>query len=315
MLEVVLLVLKIAGIILAVILGILIVAACVVLLVPVRYRGDFSVSDAAQGKGKDIGVLLRAAWFLRLVRVYVSYEESIRVRVKLLFFTLMDTAKERKIRKKKALEDEVEKEQKQEENKADEEIKSEEAKADAGERAEKSKPEPDGNRADAEDDPKDGNNESSCQKEDQEQEKNGIKSRIYNILQTIRDFCDKLKGIKQKAEKIEELWISDHMIRSRSLLGKQLGYLLKHTRPKKLEGYLRFGFEDPATTGYAMALYGILYPLWSPKLSVEPDFEKQILDCHILIKGKIRAWHFVRVALRLIFSKDVRDVIKDVKKL
>jgi len=84
---------------------------------------------------------------------------------------------------------------------------------------------------------------------------------------------------------------------------------------KNLSVYLRFGFDDPSTTGYAMALYGILYPIWSPKLSVEPDFERQILDCHILIKGKIRVWHFMRVVLRMVLSGDVRRVIKEVKKL
>ena len=119
----------------------------------------------------------------------------------------------------------------------------------------------------------------------QDEDSDGIISRI---LQTIRNFCDKLRGIKEKLEKIEALWISDHMVSSRSLLGKQLLYLIRHTEPKNLSGYLRFGFDDPSTTGYAMALYGILYPIWSPKLSVEPDFERQILDCHILIKGKIR---------------------------
>ena len=146
----------------------------------------------------------------------------------------------------------------------------------------------------------------------QDEDSDGIISRI---LQTIRNFCDKLRGIKEKLEKIEALWISDHMVSSRSLLGKQLLYLIRQKEKKNLSGYLRFGFDDPSTTGYAMALYGILYPIWSPKLSVEPDFERQILDCHILIKGKIRVWHFMRVVLRMVLSGDVRRVIKEVKKL
>ena len=100
MLEIVLLILKIAGIILAAVLGILITGLFCVLFVPVRYRGDFLAADGEDGK-KEIGVVLRAVWLLRLVRVFVSYEESVRVRLKLLFFTLMDTAKEKKARKKR----------------------------------------------------------------------------------------------------------------------------------------------------------------------------------------------------------------------
>lgn len=318
MLEVVLLILKIAGIIFASILGILIVLICVILFVPVRYRGDFSVSDAEEGEKRKVGADFRATWLLRLVRVYATCEESVRVRVKLLFFTLMDTAKEKRGRKKK-------------------QPKAEEAsgrEADAGkETAERSAGQP-GTEKEAESgeeksvDAESGEEKSvdveSGEEEKQSErpggrkrkrEKKSIKSVFSNILQTIRNFCDKLKGIKEKAERIEELWISDHMVNSRSLLGKQLKYLLRHTKPKKLSGYIRFGFEDPSTTGYAMAVYGILYPIWSPKLSVEPDFERQVLACHILIKGKIRVWHFVRPALRMLFSRDVRRVIREVKGL
>ncbi len=147
------------------------------------------------------------------------------------------------------------------------------------------------------------------------EEKKGIRGRISNILQTIRTFCDKLKRIKEKAEKAEQLWKSEHMVSSRSLLGKVLVYLLKHSKPRRLDGYIQFGFEDPAVTGYAMAAYGILYPIWSPKLSVEPDFEKQVLAMHIRIRGRIRAWHFLRAALSLYFSKDVRRVLQDVRSL
>jgi len=293
MLEIVLLILKIAGIILAAILGILIVGLCCALFVPVRYRGDFSVADAEDGGKKNIGAALRATWLLWLVRVYVSYEEAVRVRVKVFFFTVMDTAKEKKASKKK---------KKREKKEAKEAAGGEEP--GPGEEPER---EPQ----------KDNTEDTPASKE-----KKGIKKRISNILQTIRDFCDKLKEIRErageireKAEEIRELWNSGHMAASRSLLWREFLYLLRHTKPGKLEGYLRFGFEDPSVTGYAMAIYGILYALWSPGLSVEPDFERQVLESHIRIKGKIRACHFLKTALRLYFSKDVRRVINDIRKL
>lgn len=291
MLEIVFLILKIAGIIFVSVLGILIVVVCFALFVPVRYRGDFSAADTDVSEKKTVSAKFRATWLLYLVRVYISYEETARVRVKLLFFTLMDTAKEKKAKRRKK-----EREKKEDREEEDAESTPEEKRENG---AEQQEPEDDG----------------TDEKERRpKKEKKNIKTIISNILQTIRDFCDKLKGIKEKAEKIEELWISDHMVKSRSLLGKQLAYLLKHTKPGKLEGYIRFGFDDPSTTGYAMAVYGILYPIWSPKLDLYPDFEKQVLDCHIVIKGKIRVWHFVRAALRLILSKDVRRVIKDIRK-
>ncbi len=330
MLEIVLLILKIAGIILAVVLGILITGIFCVLFVPVRYRGDFSVSDAEEGRKKNIGAVLRATWLLWLVRVYVSYEEAVRVRVKVFFFTVMDTAREKKVRnKRKRKEKKTGKAGKIENEKDDTEntvyagntIRKENTETTEGKEVfDRTDGESEGSSLTKEADEKDKDNgqddkiDREAKKSDKGKKKKTIKERISNILQTIRNFCDKLKGIKEKAEEIKVLWHSDHMASSRSLLWREFLYLLRHTKPRKLEGYLRFGFDDPSTTGYAMAVYGILCSVWRPKLSVEPDFERQVLESHIKMKGKIRACHFVKTALKLFFSKDLRRVIKDIQK-
>ncbi len=54
MLEILLLILRIAGIIFVSVLGILIVVICFALFVPVRYRGDFSVSDGENGEKEGV---------------------------------------------------------------------------------------------------------------------------------------------------------------------------------------------------------------------------------------------------------------------
>ncbi len=312
MLGIVLLILKIIGIILAVVLGILLAVLCLVLFVPVRYRGDFFVADAdtvsealidgKPSRKKDIKVQLKATWFFRLVRVLVSYEETARVQVKILFFTFMDTAKEKvpagKDKKQKKQKKKKEREDAGEDNKKTDVIEN------------NPKPELEPIESDAV--PEAVVKDVTC---GPSEEKPGIRKRISNILYTIRQFCDKLKEAKKKGDAFLELWESDHMVKSRSLFEKQLFYLLKHTKPRKLEGCLEFGFQDPSTTGYAMALYGILYPVWSPKLIVEPDFEKEALHCSIKVKGRIRACHFAKAGLRLFLSKDVRRVIKSVKNI
>lgn len=308
MLETVLLILKIAGIILAAVLGILITVICCVLFVPVRYRGDFSAGDKEDGK-KEIDAMLRAAWLLWLVRVYVSYEESVRVRIKLLFFTLMDTAGEKKTRKRK----EKPKKDKEERRKKKKESEAEEAQSEGtAQKDETGRSTENTDKAAKSSEEKEEGTEEKPQDSVSDEDS---KKRISDMLQTIRDFCDKLRRMKGRAEKAKELWNSAHMISGRNLLWKQFLYLLKHTKPRKLEGYLRFGFEDPSATGYAMAVYGIFCSIWRPKISVEPDFEKQVFGCHVRMKGKIRVWHFLKATLVLFFSKDVRRAIKDIKEL
>ena len=286
-------------------MGILIVLTGIVLFVPVRYRGDFSVSGGEDGAEREISVRIRAFWFLRFFRVYVTRDKDFRVQMKCLFFTLKDTAKEQDGEQEGKKQKEKKGKDRAKDRAAEEEQNAKPAGAeDSGKTGEReTKPSGDSTRAEGQ----------AAEDEDTSEEKKGIDSIISKILQTIHHFCDKLKGIKEKAEKIEKLWVSERMVNSRTLLGKQLIYLLKHTKPKRLSGYLRFGFEDPSLTGYAMALYGILYPIWSPGLSVEPDFERQVLAFHVILKGKIRVWHIARVLLRLYLSKDMRRVIKDVR--
>lgn len=317
MIEIALFILKGIGIILAVILGILLVVLCLTLFVPVRYRSEVSVSDKEEGaEKKKIRAHFCGTWLLHLVRLAVFYEESVRIQAKVLFFTVFDTARaekqsrKTKRRKKKQEEKTEEKpEEKPEEKQPEQEIRedTEELSDDVTE----DMPADDV----AEDMPADSEKppEKNAE-EDREKPKFNLKQRISDILYTIRNFCDKLKEIREKGDAVKELWLSDHMRKSRSLLGKQLRYLLKHTKPRKLKGYLEFGFKDPAATGYAMALYGILSSVWNPDIIVKPDFEKQVLSCNIMIKGKIRVCHFIRAALRLLLSKDVRHVIRDIKK-
>ena len=73
MLHGLLLVLKIAGIILAVLLGIVLAAAAAVLFLPVRYT-----ADAPNGKnsGKKPVLYVRGTWLLPLFRFFLGYNQS-----------------------------------------------------------------------------------------------------------------------------------------------------------------------------------------------------------------------------------------------
>ena len=72
MLHILLLILKVIGIIFAVILGILVLLACVVLYVPVRY----DLRASCDGTLAGIRAGARVTWLLHLVGLYVCYEEK-----------------------------------------------------------------------------------------------------------------------------------------------------------------------------------------------------------------------------------------------
>ena len=72
MLHILLLILKITGIIIAAILGILVLLICVVLFVAGRYE----IVASCDGRLSEIRATAKLTWFLNLVRLYVCYEKN-----------------------------------------------------------------------------------------------------------------------------------------------------------------------------------------------------------------------------------------------
>ena len=89
---------------------------------------------------------------------------------------------------------------------------------------------------------------------------------------------------------------------------------MKSLKPKKFEAAFVVGTDDPASTGEILAVCGMLYPILGPQVNVVGDFERKRLEGHLLLKGKIRFFTFLRVAVKIYFNKDIRKLYKLLKK-
>lgn len=69
MVHIILLILKIIGIVIAVVLGLLLLCICAVLFVPVRYRARASYDESFEGEG-------RVSWLLHLVSIRAAYKSG-----------------------------------------------------------------------------------------------------------------------------------------------------------------------------------------------------------------------------------------------
>ncbi|MBE5853434.1 MAG: hypothetical protein E7299_10890 [Lachnospiraceae bacterium] len=283
--EIVLLVLKIIGMILLAIVAIVLLLAVALLFLPVRYN----VKAEADSEKKDenekfyFDLKLKATWLL-LFAAYVEYQKKQRIRFKILGITVYDSAKHVSTEKKQKKEtDKIAKEEKKEkeENTA------------------------------SDNDVKEKDTKESEKKEKEEQTKNPFRKLRY----AIERFCDTLRNIKEKKDAVINLWNDAQTVKCRNLIVQELLYLLKHLKPGKIQGFLHFGFDDPAMTGYGMAAYGMMIPVWGDFLTVEPEFEDTILQTSLIVKGKMKGFTFLKVFLRLCFSSDFRSVIKKVKAL
>ncbi len=132
-------------------------------------------------------------------------------------------------------------------------------------------------------------------KESRKEEKKSENKFTYTIFK----ICDKIKEIK--AFLTEETHIQAFLC-----LKKELYFLLKKVKPDKMKGFLRFGFEDPYDTGRILAGLSVLYPIYGECVQIYPEFDKEVLEGNLIVKGRIHVIHLLIVFLRIYRDKNVR---------
>ncbi len=123
------------------------------------------------------------------------------------------------------------------------------------------------------------------------------------ILEKIRLTFRKIRGILDKAGEFIALFQQIKPI---------LWKLLKHIRPRKIDGFVEFGFEDPSTTGIVCGIIGML-PLPIPKkLQLIPDFQEAKLICDVNIMGRMFMIVLLINLIRLLRIEGVRKMLRDI---
>lgn len=141
-----------------------------------------------------------------------------------------------------------------------------------------------------------------------------IQESLKNIRYTIRRFCDKIKSTSDTIKYYCEVLQSDAFRGSWSLCKEQVGVILRVLRPDKFEADLIIGMDDPASTGEILAVYGMMYPWIGQHVRVVGDFDRSRIEGQLYLKGKIRAFTFLRIALKVYRNKDIKALIKLFKK-
>jgi len=299
--EIVLLILKIIGIILLAILAIGLLLVFALLFLPVRYKAKAEAdSERKEEDGKPyVDLKLKASWLLFFTAL-VEYQKEKRIRLRAFGITVYDSAKSILPKKKQ---------EKPQKDSAEERDKVKESTSDNVSKETDNKETLKRERGEAKED-------NTVTKEDNVSDKEKQSKNPFTKLRyAIERFCDTLRNIKEKKDAVINLWNDAQTVKCRNLIVQELMYLLKHLKPSKVHGFLHFGFDDPALTGYGMAAYGMMIPVWGDFLTVEPEFENTILQTSLTIKGKMKGFSFLKVFLKLCFSKDFRSVIKKVKAL
>lgn len=141
----------------------------------------------------------------------------------------------------------------------------------------------------------------------------GIIPVLFDILCALFDGADRAEDKISSFREKTEPFISENARDSYAMILARLKNLLYHYRIRKAEGYIRYGFDNPALTGKAAGILYLLLPADSEKFDIKPDFQEKGLDVNAVWRGHIRLNHLAAALLSLFIKKQFREFLKGIK--
>lgn len=324
MLHIILLILKIIGIIIAVILGLAVALLLIVLFVPVRYVIDAGCHD------KKLKAHVKVTWIMHIFRGVISYDEELFYSIKALWFNIYSSDAESKKEKRPKNNTENNTKEKNTKNKHIDAI---EDKTDNAVSKDKQDSVDETGLEEADCIQKKLSLEKSHDEVKESDEKstieengklhtlvNKIKNVYYKIKAFIRRAIDTVKAalnksqaaadtIKHKYTEIRNKVTDPENIEFVRFLWTQIKAVMNIIKPAKYNVNIRYGFEDSATTGWVAVRLAVLYGLMGMDVSIIPDFDNSIFEGDIYMKGRFNLYSFLIIAVRLYRNKSFRKII------
>lgn len=332
MLHILFLILKIIGILLLVVLGLILSVLAVVLFVPVRYRVSAEKGSKIQAEGS-------LSWLMGMIRIQAGYDGG-QTGIDLFLFgrSLLNRnpkkQKPGKRRKKRASEQPRKTEQPQE------------IKAECLRETESEQPQEDQyvsaipvllEKTDQSENSVDMNDQPEQSQAD-EKKQTGIiwKSiteklekvprKVQGILQSIRQsfqhiteagkkMSDRKEKLKTTAGRWLDFWNLEVTQAAKMHVLREIRYLLRHILPRKAEGQILIGMDDPATTGQVLGILYVLSAFTGNCLEINGDFERAVLEGRFQITGHVRICHIARAALSLLADKNIRQTVRSFRQM
>lgn len=135
----------------------------------------------------------------------------------------------------------------------------------------------------------------------------------FRLLEKLEQKIQAGRRLKRKWESVKKFFRSKMFREALLHAKKEVLYFLKKAAPKKVTGMVRFGFDDPALTGETLGILGMVYGKLPKDLSIQPDFEEEILRGNIQMKGSFQAVTAAGIALRLFRDQNLRKTIRHFK--
>lgn len=134
------------------------------------------------------------------------------------------------------------------------------------------------------------------------------------ILKKIQQMLKNAENTKKSFDTVKAFIERQETRGALRLVWKKGIRLGRHVLPRRLTGFLSFGFSDPADTGYVLAILGALYPVYGDHIHVTPDFQQKKLEFSLQGSGRVCGIVVLVNGLQLFFDKNIQFILKNRKK-
>ena len=298
MLHIIIFILKIIGILLLVILGLILLLVGSVLFDPITYK------IRAERRDGVIRVRAVAGWMFRLLSVHyrlnTDQEPMQLLQGRIFGFSVWKPLEPEEEKPKKA-------KKKRKTKKSEKPKQSEKA-------TQESRPEPEATAQE--------------QLQDKQSQSKPRQNILKKLLYAIRRIYGKITAIgkglfmlivrllhmPEKASEtigtLTDFWNLEENVKARESIFRELKFLWKHSRPRKADLTLHFGFEDPSWTGQCMGILSILNVWYPGRITLDPEFEQEIFEGTLYIKGHMMLAVPLLSAFRLWRDENVKKMYR-----
>ena len=133
------------------------------------------------------------------------------------------------------------------------------------------------------------------------------RQKIYDKINKIRT---KIKDIIKNIKKYVAILQSDEFQEAFSLCKESVVRLFCMIKPRTVKINGKAGLTSPEQTGYMCAAVGVISPFFKNRIQIEPDFEQFIIKGNALIKGRIYVFVILIIAIKMFFDNNIRKVIE-----
>ncbi len=328
MLAVILKILQIIGIVLLCILGLVLVLAVLAVCLPIRYR-----ISASKQEDTELNAHFKLTYFFRILRIMADYDKKLKVRAKILWFTVfsMDMFGEDEdsgadVNGDEELDDILTQMDAEYENEFADKPDSEgsvhaDAESGAGPETETTDSEdndqgldlgdtgiPD--QEDIPDEPESETFENETENPD-ETERDDFFSKIKLKFSSL---CDKIESARSEYRYYRNVINSNEAHYALRKVKKQTKKILLAVLPRRIHVDVIFGFSSPDITGKVYGLYCLIKKRFDKSSRVIPDFDREVFEGIVEAKGHFSLVTFIGAGLSIFIDKNVRKIYRSFKK-